>query len=36
MANKLDPLDYLSKNHLLKINEFFREEFDTFGYKTID
>lgn len=36
LANKLDPLDYLSKNHLLKINEFFREEFDTFGYKTID
>jgi hypothetical protein len=34
-SDRLDPLEFFSNEQLEKINDLFREEFDTFGYSRI-
>lgn len=35
-ANDINPSTILKNDQILKINELFKEEFETFGYKTIN
>ena len=35
MSDQLDPRQFFSKNQLLRINDVFSEEFDTFNYSRV-